>query len=180
MVEAGVFTVILLSSVGVISSFNPVSSVVWLVLAFISSSFLFWTNSCGFLGMLLILVYVGAIAVLFVFVIMMLPTVLSPKKPDVTKFVPLILGVVVLVIMGASVLPSVITYDVRAYTLEISSWEVVECLSLSLYGSFISLLFIAGLVLLVALVTSLVLCVTPGVIRSEAPRKQDSFEQLSR
>ena len=64
--------IIILSSIGVISTKNPVYAVLFLILAFINSSILFLFLNAEFLAMLLIVVYVGAVAVLFLFVVMML------------------------------------------------------------------------------------------------------------
>ena len=90
---------VILSSIGVISSKNPVYCVLYLILAFINSAILFLFLNAEFLAMLLIVVYVGAVAVLFLFVVMMLNINIEEKKSKLLKFKPLsiILGSIILV-----------------------------------------------------------------------------------
>jgi len=94
----GLFTVI---------SRNPVHSVLWLILAFISSAGLFVLLGAEFVAMLLIIVYVGAVAVLFLFVVMMLDVDFAELKAEMAKYMPLalLIGLILLVAMiGAIVL----------------------------------------------------------------------------
>ena len=90
---------VILSSIGVISSKNPVYSVLYLILAFINSAILFLFLNAEFLAMLLVVVYVGAVAVLFLFVVMMLNVSQEVKKSKFLIFKPLtiILGTIILV-----------------------------------------------------------------------------------
>lgn len=90
---------VILSSIGVISSKNPVYSVLYLILAFINSAILFLFLNAEFLAMLLVVVYVGAVAVLFLFVVMMLNVTQEEKKSKLLIFKPLtiILGTIILV-----------------------------------------------------------------------------------
>ena len=90
---------VILSSIGVITSKNPVYCVLYLILAFINSAILFLFLIAEFLAMLLIVVYVGAVAVLFLFVVMMLNINIEEKKSKLLKFKPLsvILGSIILV-----------------------------------------------------------------------------------
>ena len=90
---------------------NPVHSVLWLILAFLSSAGLFVLLGAEFLAMLLIIVYVGAVAVLFLFVVMMLDVDFSTLKAEMASYLPLalLIGVVVL-IMQLSVAFGVWTY----------------------------------------------------------------------
>ena len=90
---------VITSSIGVISSKNPVYSVLYLILAFINSAILFLFLNAEFLAMLLIVVYVGAVAVLFLFVVMMLNVSQEIKRSKLLVFKPLtiILGVIILI-----------------------------------------------------------------------------------
>ena len=90
---------VILSSIGVISSKNPVYSVLYLILAFINSAILFLFLNAEFLAMLLVVVYVGAVAVLFLFVVMMLNVTQEEKKSKLLIFKPLtiILGTIILI-----------------------------------------------------------------------------------
>ena len=83
----GLFTVI---------SRNPVHSVLWLIMSFISSAGLFVLLGAEFVAMLLIIVYVGAVAVLFLFVVMMLDVDFSELRAEMAKYLPLalLIGVV--------------------------------------------------------------------------------------
>src|SRR5690554_6568629 len=81
---------------------NPVHSVLWLILAFLSSAGLFVVLGAEFVAMLLIIVYVGAVAVLFLFVVMMLDVDFARLKAEMAKYVPLagLIGVVLLMQLG--------------------------------------------------------------------------------
>ena len=81
-------TVILLSSLMVISSKNPVHSVLFLILTFFNAAGLFVILHAEFLAMILIIVYVGAVAVLFLFVVMMLDVNFTKSKENVLQYMP--------------------------------------------------------------------------------------------
>ncbi len=85
----GIFTVV---------ARNPVHSVLWLILAFLSAAGLFVLLGAEFVAMLLIIVYVGAVAVLFLFVVMMLDVDFAELKAEMAKYLPLglVIGVIVL------------------------------------------------------------------------------------
>src|SRR5210317_1654083 len=89
VIAGGLFTVI---------SRNPVHSVLWLILSFLSSAGLFVLLGAEFVAMLLIIVYVGAVAVLFLFVVMMLDVDFAELKAEMAKYMPLalLIGVVIL------------------------------------------------------------------------------------
>ncbi|MGB8621914.1 MAG: NADH-quinone oxidoreductase subunit J, partial [Paracoccaceae bacterium] len=82
----------------VVVSRSPVHSVLWLILAFLSSAGLFVLLGAEFVAMLLIIVYVGAVAVLFLFVVMMLDVDFAELKAEMAKYMPLggLIGVVLL------------------------------------------------------------------------------------
>src|SRR6056300_878599 len=92
-IAGGLFTVI---------SRNPVHSVLWLILAFLSSAGLFVLLGAEFVAMLLVIVYVGAVAVLFLFVVMMLDVDFAELKAEMAQYLPLALfiGVVLLMQLG--------------------------------------------------------------------------------
>ena len=81
---------------------NPVHSVLWLILAFLSSAGLFVLLGAEFVAMLLVIVYVGAVAVLFLFVVMMLDVDFAELKGEMAKYMPLglLIGVVILMQLG--------------------------------------------------------------------------------
>ncbi|MGI9308709.1 MAG: NADH-quinone oxidoreductase subunit J [Gammaproteobacteria bacterium] len=89
MFFSGFAFVLVCSSIGVITSRNPVYSAMFLVLAFVTSAALWLLLEAEFLAMTLVLVYVGAVMVLFLFVVMMLDVEVSSKKASFTRFAPL-------------------------------------------------------------------------------------------
>ncbi|MBB04568.1 NADH-quinone oxidoreductase subunit J [Pseudooceanicola sp.] len=147
----GLFTVV---------SRNPVHSVLWLILAFLSSAGLFVLLGAEFIAMLLIIVYVGAVAVLFLFVVMMLDIDFSALKAEMAKYMPLALLIGVILLMQ--------------FGLAFGSWEASEMaeanrlaiapeggntsgLGLLIYDRYFILFQLAGLVLLVAMIGAIVL-----------------------
>ena len=87
------------SAVMVISARNPVHSVLFLILAFFNSAGLFVLLGAEFLAMILVVVYVGAVAVLFLFVVMMLDVDFASLKAEMSKYLPLGLLIVVVLLM---------------------------------------------------------------------------------
>ena len=151
-ITGGLFTVV---------SRNPVHSVLWLILAFLSTAGLFVLMGAEFVAMLLVIVYVGAVAVLFLFVVMMLDVDFAELKAEMAKYVPLalLIGVVLLMQLG-------IAFGVWATADEAESLRMAEtpgdvhntkALGLILYDRFFLMFQLAGLILLVAMVGAIVL-----------------------
>jgi NADH-quinone oxidoreductase subunit J len=141
---------------------NPVHSVLWLILTFLSSAGLFVLLGAEFVAMLLIIVYVGAVAVLFLFVVMMLDVDFAELKGEMAKVMPLALLIGVVLIMQ-------ITLGVGAWVqadgalglrqavapgLEV---ENTRALGLLIYDKYILLFQLAGLILLVAMIGAILL-----------------------
>jgi len=139
---------------------NPVHSVLWLILAFLSSAGLFVLLGAEFVAMLLIIVYVGAVAVLFLFVVMMLDVDFAELKAEMSKYLPLglLIGVVVLMQLGMA-LGAWSFADGIDQRLLAPSGEAhnTAALGLLLYDKYILLFQLAGLILLVAMVGAIVL-----------------------
>ena len=95
----GFAAVLVIAALGVISSRNPVHSALFLVLAFFQSSMLWLLMEAEFLAVVLILVYVGAVMVLFLFVVMMLDINVERMRDGYTRYLPLGIGVAVVVIL---------------------------------------------------------------------------------
>ena len=91
--------VTLVSALMVIMARNPVHSVLWLILTFFSAAGLFVLIGAEFIAMLLVVVYVGAVAVLFLFVVMMLDVDFASLKAEMAKYLPLGLLIVVILLM---------------------------------------------------------------------------------
>ena len=149
------------SAVMVISSRNPVHSVLWLILAFVNAASLFVLLGAEFLAFILIIVYVGAVAVLFLFVIMMLDVDFAELKQGVLQYLPfgLLVGGIVLAELLLVVGSWVIGAEVPAaravpITTSISN---TQALGLVLYTRYVYFFEAAGMILLVAMVGAIVL-----------------------
>ena len=149
------------SAVMVIVSRNPVHSVLFLILAFVNASGLFVLMGAEFLGMMLIVVYVGAVAVLFLFVIMMLDVDFVELREGFLEYLPigLVIGgifvVELLLVAGGWVInPATVKQITAAIPTNVSN---TEALGLVLYTKYIHYFQIAGMVLLVAMIGAIVL-----------------------
>ncbi|WP_102223095.1 NADH-quinone oxidoreductase subunit J [Acidimangrovimonas sediminis] len=142
---------------------NPVHSVLWLILAFLSAAGLFVMAGAEFVAMLLIIVYVGAVAVLFLFVVMMLDVDFSQLRAEMVRYMPLaiLIGVVLLVEFGmlygnwhsapqAEALRQAVTPD-------LAQVQNTKALGLLLYDRYVFLFMLAALVLLVAMIGAILL-----------------------
>ncbi|MEZ5888157.1 MAG: NADH-quinone oxidoreductase subunit J [Paracoccaceae bacterium] len=152
---------VILAGLGVVLSRNPVHSVLWLILAFLSSAGLFVLLGAEFVAMLLVIVYVGAVAVLFLFVVMMLDIDFAELKGEMAKYMPLGMLIGLVIVMQLAVAfgawePSDHAEAARqAVTPE--GVENTAALGLLLYDKYIHLFQLAGLILLVAMIGAIVL-----------------------
>ena len=177
------FSAILIASAFmVISSRNPVHSVLFLILAFVNGSGLFIMAGAEFLGLLLIVVYVGAVAVLFLFVVMMLDVDFAELREGFLQYLP-IGGLVGLIVLGEllSVLGSWISAPSTASSTaqpipDVNEVRNIEALGNILYTEYIFFFQIAGMILLVAMIGAIVLTLhhKPNV------RRQDIATQVAR
>jgi NADH-quinone oxidoreductase subunit J len=149
------------SAVMVIVSRNPVHSVLFLILAFVNASGLFVLMGAEFLGMVLIFVYVGAVATLFLFVIMMLDVDFTELREGFLEYLPigLVIGgvfmVELLLVAGGWVINAGVA---KAITAAIpTNVSNTEALGLVLYTRYIYYFQLAGMVLLVAMIGAIVL-----------------------
>ena len=164
----------------VISARNPVHSVLYLILAFVNASGLFVLMGAEFLAMILIVVYVGAVAVLFLFVVMMLDVDFASLKQGVLQYLPvgmLIGGIFLaelLMVVGSWVVgpgvPGAITVPIPA------TMPNTEALGLVLYTRYVYFFEAAGMILLVAMVGAIVLTLRHKV----RVRRQDIPTQNAR
>jgi NADH-quinone oxidoreductase subunit J len=138
---------------------NPVHSVLWLILAFLSSAGLFILLGAEFVAMLLIIVYVGAVAVLFLFVVMMLDIDFAELKGEMARYMPLalLIGVILLMQIGLAYgvwqTGGVVMLDAPAAPEE----QNTAALGMILYDKYLYLFQAAGLILLVAMIGAIVL-----------------------
>jgi NADH-quinone oxidoreductase subunit J len=170
------------SAVMVIASRNPVHSVLFLILAFVNAAGLFVLMGAEFLAMILIVVYVGAVAVLFLFVVMMLDVDFAELRQGVLNYLPIgaLVGAVLLAELLTVVFAWAIGPDVaKAITAPIppvSDVSNTQALGLVLYTRYIYFFQAAGIILLVAMVGAIVLTLQhkPNV------RRQNIAEQVAR
>ncbi len=142
---------------------NPVHSVLWLILAFLSSAGLFVLLGAEFVAMLLIIVYVGAVAVLFLFVVMMLDIDFAELKGEMVRYMPLGLLVAVIILMqlalgvGAWVQADGAMGLRQHLAPDPAQIENTKALGLLIYDKYLVLFQLAGLILLVAMIGAIVL-----------------------
>ncbi len=153
-IAGGLFTVI---------SRNPVHSVLWLILAFLSAAGLFVLLGAEFVAMLLVIVYVGAVAVLFLFVVMMLDVDFAELKGELARYMPLALLIGVVILMQLAMAFGV-WQTAEGVAIAASPDAVAgggdhntDALGRILYDEYFLLFQLAGLILLVAMVGAIVL-----------------------
>ncbi len=152
--------VTLLSAMFVITAKNPVHSVLFLILAFFNAAGLFVLLGAEFVAMILVIVYVGAVAVLFLFVVMMLDTGFAELRKGALQYVP-----VGLVIGGVLLAELIFIYSAWEFAPSVASnlaspvstENNTESLGLLLYTDYVYAFQIAGLILLVAMIGAIVL-----------------------
>src|SRR6202167_1722709 len=174
------------SAVMVISSKNPVHSVLFLILAFVNAAGLFVLLGAEFLAMILIVVYVCAVAVLFLFVVMMLDVDFAELRQGFLNYLPVgaLVGVVMLaellVVLGAWAIGPEVAKAITAPIPPISEMSNTQALGLVLYTRYVYFFQAAGLILLVAMVGAIVLTlqhkpnVKRQVIADQVARRRSS------
>ena len=140
---------------------NPVHSVLWLILAFLSSAGLFVLLGAEFVAMLLIIVYVGAVAVLFLFVVMMLDVDFAELKAEMAQYMPLalLIGIILLMQLGMAFGVWSVAETAQAAREAVTPADVhnTAALGLLIYDQYFLLFQLAGLILLVAMIGAIVL-----------------------
>ncbi len=177
-----VFAAILLLSAGmVVSARNPVHSVLFLILAFFNAAALFLLAGAEFLAMILVIVYVGAVAVLFLFVVMMLDINFAELRSRFQQFLPvgLAVGAVLLVELGFvlggwKLAPDAM--NMRFAPIPAGANNTAE-IGKVIYTDYILLFQAAGLVLLVAMIGAIVLTLREN--RGDS-RRQSIARQVAR
>ena len=147
------------SAVLVIFSRNPVHSVLWLILAFFNAAGLMLIAGAEFIALLLVIVYVGAVAVLFLFVVMMLDIDFAELRSGFTKNLPF--GILVALVLLVEVLVAVSAWQAGPAISGAAPPEATQpnivALGQVLYSRFLYPFEIAGLILLVAMIGAIVL-----------------------
>ncbi|RZO49183.1 MAG: NADH-quinone oxidoreductase subunit J [Candidatus Pelagibacterales bacterium] len=175
-------TVTVFAAIMVTVSRNTVYSVFFLILVFITTSILFIMIGAEFLGMIMLIVYVGAVAVLFLFVVMMLDTAEHPAQKSIRKgFVNNItVGSIVGVIIFLELIVVVAGWKYKGTFVPLSSINLntsnTHALGNVLYTDYIHLFQISGMILLVSMIGAITLTFT----KKENVKKQNYFDQLQR
>jgi NADH-quinone oxidoreductase subunit J len=152
---------VIASGVMTIMSRNPVHSVLWLILAFFNAAGLFLILGAEFIAMLLVIVYVGAVAVLFLFVVMMLDVDFAELRAGVARYWPFGLGLAL--VLFAEIFFALMAWNAGALSGAVRAAPTaqgvpnIEALGRVLYTRYLYIFEAAGLVLLVAMIGAIVL-----------------------
>ena len=165
MIQAFVFylfaTVVIAAGVMTIAARNPVHSVLWLILAFFNAAGLMLLVGAEFIAMLLVIVYVGAVAVLFLFVVMMLDVDFAEMRAGFARYLPF--GALLAVVLLAEIVFAVAAWNAGGIAVAAKAAPVavgtpnIEALGTVLYTRYLFIFEGAGLVLLVAMIGAIVL-----------------------
>ena len=175
-------TIAIAAATMVIASRNPVHSVLYLILTFFNAAGLFLMTGAEFLAMILLVVYIGAVAVLFLFVVMMLDVDFAEMRAGALRYAPIgaLVGIVLLIELilvlsadvrsfGAAAVPAMPTPDPAVRTNTAALGDV-------LYTNYFHFFQIAGLILLVAMVGAITLTLR----QKSGVRRQDPSVQNAR
>ncbi|GAB5376881.1 MAG: NADH-quinone oxidoreductase subunit J [Acuticoccus sp.] len=174
--------VMLASALMVISSRNPVHSVLFLILAFLNGAGIFMLTGAEFLALILVVVYVGAVMVLFLFVVMMLDVDFAELRHGFMQYLPVgaLVGIVLLVellaVLGAYTLSPVAAETVALPMPQPAEISNTEALGLVLYTHYAYYFQVCGLILLVAMIGAIVLTLR----HNERAKRQNVSEQVNR
>ncbi|HEX2892219.1 NADH-quinone oxidoreductase subunit J [Vineibacter terrae] len=174
--------VTVVSAFMVIAARNPVHSVLYLILAFFNSAALFLLMGAEFIAMILVIVYVGAVAVLFLFVVMMLDINIAELRQGFLKYLPIgaavgtALFAELLLVLGVWTTSPIANEMLRAKAPDLAKMSNTQALGQLIYTDYLFLFQAAGMVLLVAMIGAIVLTLRtrPGV------RRQRIADQIGR
>ncbi len=178
-------SVAVLSALMVISAKNPVHSVLFLILSFVNASGLFVLLGAEFLAMILVVVYVGAVAVLFLFVVMMLDINYIKLREGFLQYLPFgaLLGIVLVIELGILFLTDIssninstkMPLEPRIYDI-----ENTKMIGEILYTKYFYLFQICGIILLVAMIGSITLTLRDkGGVKRQNIDNQNSVDALN-
>ena len=165
MIQTFVFylfaTLVIASGVMTIAARNPVHSVLWLILAFFNAAGLMLIVGAEFIAMLLVIVYVGAVAVLFLFVVMMLDIDFAELRAGFAQYLPF--GALLALVLLAEMVFAVAAWTAGGIDMGVRAAPIatdtpnIEALGAILYTRYLFIFEAAGLVLLVAMIGAIVL-----------------------
>ena len=174
-------SIAVLSALMVISAKNPVHSVLFLILSFVNASGLFVLLGAEFLAMILVVVYVGAVAVLFLFVVMMLDINYIKLREGFLQYLPFgaLLGIVLVIELGILYLTDIssnINSSEEALEPRIYEIENTKMIGEILYTKYFYLFQICGIILLVAMIGSITLTLRDkGGVKRQNIESQNSL-----
>jgi NADH-quinone oxidoreductase subunit J len=166
----------------VIAARNPVHSVLYLILTFFNAAGLFLLTGAEFLAMILLVVYVGAVAVLFLFVVMMLDVDFAELKQGALQYAPigalvgLILAAELIIVVGGYTLAPELAGEISRPIPPVEVRSNTAALGDVLYTSYLFFFQIAGMVLLVAMIGAIVLTLR----HKEGVKRQSISAQVAR
>ena len=162
----------------VVTARNPVHSVLWLILAFFSSAGLFVLLAAEFLAMLLVVVYVGAVAVLFLFVVMMLDVDFVRLREGYARYLPfggIIAGILLaeMIVVSMAVVQGGAARGAIGPVAPTAEMSNVEAIGRVLYTDYVYFFQASGIVLLIAMIGAIVLTLRhkPGIKRQNIARQ---------
>ena len=177
-------SLLILSSIFVLISKNPVHSVLFLILCFCNASCILFLFDSEFLGLIFIIIYVGAIAILFLFVVMMLNVKIYSTTNSFYYLPFLLLGILILFLQFSLIFQQIFSNSTfwsgysgsYSFTDYLDNLNSIDVLGQSLYNYYLSCFLLAGLILLVAIVGAIVL-----TLNFSSQRKNElASRQLSR
>ena len=170
---------IITSSLLVITSKNPIHSVLFLILVFFNTSILFLFSNAEFLAMVVLIVYIGAVAVLFLFVIMMLDINISKLRQTFLNYLPigLLVGFIILLeliyVVSQSKLNFTETISTNNNNISNQMLDNTKAIGNILYTDYFLLFQISGIILLVAMIGAIFLTIR----KREGAKKQNIYKQ---
>jgi len=188
MIETIIFYVFavctVVSACAVVTVRNPVHAALFLVLTFFTSAIIWMTLEAEFLAISLVLVYVGAVMVLFIFVVMMLDINIARMREGFVRYLPLGLAVAAIMLL---IMLSVVTSDV--FQMDVGSEPVARAADYSntkalgavLYTEYVFAFEIAAVILLVAIIAAISLTMRKrGETKYQSPSEQISVRKADR
>src|SRR5213078_3071184 len=152
-------TLTIASAIAVIFARNPVHSVLWLILSFFNAAGLMLLLGAEFIAMLVVIVYVGAVAVLFLFVVMMLDIDFASLRSGFTRNMPF--GIIIALVLLAEIVVALISWRagpaLSGHTIPRAKTPNIVALGQLLYSRYLFAFELAGLILLVAMIGAIVL-----------------------
>ena len=181
-------TLTIASALAVIFARNPVHSVLWLILSFFNAAGLMLLVGAEFIAMLLVIVYVGAVAVLFLFVVMMLDIDFASLRRGFTANLPF--GIIIALVLLAEIVVALFARQAgpafASRNIVVATQPNIVALGQLLYSRYLFAFEMAGLILLVAMIGAIVLTHrrrgdlrTPKVWKQNRRRPEDAIELIN-